>query len=289
MQDLRELSRRLLVEKSVGVVIGWEEGPRGARPTFVTRPEDADKLIFDRRCVHNLATYLSPRRSQIVRLGRRAVVVKACDAKAVAGLLRETQIKREDVVLIGVRCGGVLTDPASKAELTAETIAPRCGKCAVREPKLVDHLVGEPLAAPPLPSRPDRVAALDAQKPEERWAFWQQELSRCVRCHACREICPLCTCDRCIADKAQPQWIESSPHARGNLAWNLVRALHLAGRCVGCGECERACPSDIPLGLLNAKLAQVVAQRFDYRASDDPAVPAPIGAFRTDDAQEFIL
>jgi len=91
-----------------------------------------------------------------------------------------------------------------------------------------------------------------------------------------------------VADKTQPAWIESSPHGRGNLAWHLTRAIHQAGRCVACGECQRACPADIPLGLLNKKLAHVVAERFGYRAGDDPAVPAPVGAFRLDDAQEFI-
>ena len=99
----------------------------------------------------------------------------------------------------------------------------------------------------------------------------------------------MCFCERCVADKTQPQWIESSPHPRGNLAWHVTRALHQAGRCVDCGECQRACPADIPLGLLNRKLARVVAERFDYRPTDDPSVAAPIGAFRKDDAQEFIL
>ena len=89
--------------------------------------------------------------------------------------------------------------------------------------------------------------------PAQRWSFWEEELSRCVRCHACREVCPLCFCERCVADKTQPQWIESSPHGRGNLAWHLTRAMHLAGRCVGCGECTRACPAGIPLGLLNRR------------------------------------
>ena len=74
------------------------------------------------------------------------MVVKGCDARAVAGLLREAQLKREDVVLIGVRCGGVCEDsmPPSPCALTPETVAPRCAGCDVREPHLVDHLVGEP-------------------------------------------------------------------------------------------------------------------------------------------------
>jgi ferredoxin len=91
-----------------------------------------------------------------------------------------------------------------------------------------------------------------------------------------------------VADKTVPQWIESSPHLRGNLAWQITRALHQAGRCVGCGECERACPAGIPLALINRKLQQVVAERYNFKVSDDPGVPAPIGAFRLDDPQEFI-
>ena len=99
----------------------------------------------------------------------------------------------------------------------------------------------------------------------------------------------MCVCERCVADKSQPQWIESSSHGRGNLAWQMNRILHSAGRCGDCGECERACPAGIPLGLLVRKTAQIVERRFGYRAGDDPAAAAPIGAFRNDDPQEFIL
>ena len=98
----------------------------------------------------------------------------------------------------------------------------------------------------------------------------------------------MCFCERCLADKTQPQWIDSSPHPRGNLAWHLTRAMHQAGRCSGCGECERACPVDIPLMLLNRKVAQVVADSWGFKASEDPAVAAPIGTFNKEDPQEFI-
>ncbi|HQP37831.1 MAG TPA: (Fe-S)-binding protein [Polyangiaceae bacterium] len=289
MKALQELARKLLEDKTVSVVIGYEEGPHGVRPAFITKPDQADRLIFDPRCVHNLATFLSPRRSHLVTLGKKAVVVKGCDARAIAGLVRETQIKRDDVVVIGVRCGGVTGDPMGDGKLTEKNVAPRCAVCDVREPKLADHLVGELPPAPPTPKGPDMVAKLDAMTPEERWAFWQKELERCVRCHACREVCPMCFCERCIADKSMPQWIESSAHPRANLSWQMTRVLHMAGRCVGCGECVRACPANIPLGLILKKVAAVVEERYGYRVSDDPSVPAPIGTYRLDDKQEFIL
>lgn len=292
MDDLRDLAERLLKDGEVKAVIGWEDARRGARPVFVTAPVDVQRLIFDTRCVHNLASYLNPRRPQVTELGKVALVVKGCDVKAVAGLLREQQLTRDRLVLIGVRCGGVLEEPAlaQPMALTSQTVAPRCFQCDNREPRLVDHLIGEPLPEPPRPdmTTDERIAMLDELSPEERWEFWTDQFAKCVRCYACRQVCPLCVCERCVADKTMPQWIESSSHPRGNLSWNLVRALHLAGRCVGCGECERFCPVDIPLSLLNRKLQEVVGERFDYVVCDDPEIPAPIGEYRLDDNEEFI-
>jgi formate dehydrogenase (coenzyme F420) beta subunit len=258
-------------------------------PAFVTEVADCDRLVFDHRCVHNLAAYLSPRRTHVAALGRLGVVIKTCDAKAVAGLIRENQIKREDVVLIGVRCGGVVGNPADSDPLNSGNVAQRCIGCEKREPALFDHLVGEPKPVPEGEAqREARISEIEAKNPEERLKLWTELLAGCTRCHACRQVCPMCFCERCIADKTQPSWIETSPHSRGNLAWHVTRALHLAGRCVDCGECERACPAHIPLGLLNRKAAGIVAARYEYVVTDDPAKPTPIGAYRLDDEQEFI-
>jgi coenzyme F420-reducing hydrogenase delta subunit/ferredoxin len=284
--ELRELAEGLLAEKKVDVVSGWGEGRREVRPELVTRPEDVRRLVADHRCVHNLSVYLDPRRSHVRELGRAAVVVKGCDARTVAGLLREHQLTREEVVLIGVRCGGVWEDAGD----SESGLADRCAGCDMQAPELADHLVGAPQERAQATSRVAAdVAAVMSMSPQERWAFWSNELGRCVRCNACRAVCPLCYCSRCVADKSRPQWVEPSPHLRGNLAWHLTRALHLAGRCGGCGECARACPVGIPLELIQHRVAQVVKERFSYQASDDPEIPAPIGAFDRNDPQEFIL
>jgi len=290
MKELQDLARKLLSEGTVKVVIGYEEGPRGARAAFITDPEQADPLIFDTRCVQNLAAYLNPRRKQIATLGKPAVVVKGCDARSVAGLIRENQIARDSVVIIAMQCGGVLENPDVAGELTSEAVSTRCGGCDVCEPKLFDHYIKSATAkTPPVnPKRTEQLAALAKMTPTERWNFWSEEFSRCIRCHACREACPMCFCVQCTAEKGTPLWIDAAATPRANRAWQTMRVLHQAGRCVDCLECERACPEHIPLGLLARYVADSVERRFEYKAGDDPSVPAPMGIYRTDDDEELI-
>ena len=243
--------------------------------------------------MHNLVTYLNPRRDHVAELGKIGLVVKGCDVKAVAGLLREAQLTRDDVVLIGVRCGGVLEEnelPAALS-LTPENVAPRCYGCDNREPTLTDHLVGEPQPEPPRPvmTIDERVAALDDQPLEERWAFWTEQLSKCVRCYACRQVCPLCICERCIVEKTQPQWIEASAHParqpqlEHHPCHPPCRPLRRLRRVRA-----RSAPWASRSSLLNRKLQHIVRERYDYTVSDDPENAAPIGDYRLDDQQEFI-
>ena len=280
--DIREVARKWLTDGAVEAVVGWEQGTYRDKtaPVIVRRAEEADRLLFNERCTNNLMTYL--KREPVRSLKRVGIVAKGCDIKALIGLIQESQVPREQVKILAVTCPGVKNADG--------TLPVKCQACEVNTPNFYDEIVGDKIA-----SNPDRAARfkeiekLESMSPAERHRFWRDEFDKCIRCYACRQACPLCICNRCIAEKNQPQWIETSAHPRGNFAWNLIRAYHLAGRCVECEACETACPANIPLMLLNRQMAKVVEQTFDYQAGRDPEVQPPLRTFKLDDDNSFIL
>jgi len=343
VEDIRAEVKKLLDERTVKYVIGYRNGTAGpfAAPAFFTRPDEADELVWDPTCVHNLARFLADERRESVcgpAPGESAdkkpigLVVKGCDSRAVAVLLQEKLIDRRDVYLVGVSCegAGVIDEDklsrklgaaeAGKAEFgddgvfvvttnkgtiqieTGDILDDRCIECRADYPVVYDVLIGE--KADRKPEKPyGSLDEVESLAPEGRWAFWERELGKCIRCYACRSICPMCYCDECVVDtitfavtadttageKAQKiRWVERSTDNSENFFYHLVRAMHLAGRCIDCNECARACPVDIPLRLLNKKLEKEAKRLFDYDAGFDLEAPALISSFRDEDPEGFI-
>src|SRR5271157_5106368 len=265
---LRTSCAKLLADGAVQVVMGYGAGG----PVFIRRAEDASKLVWNTHCQANLTTYL--KRKEIKRLGKAAVVVKACDERGLVILEKESQIDRLTLRVIGMACDGMGQ--------------PKCDACKVHQPRFADEIIGEAAAQQPETPHATETDALMQMPPAERMSWWAQEFERCVKCYACRQVCPLCYCERCIADKNRPVVIDTSATPKGNFAWHITRAFHLAGRCVGCGECTRACPAGIPLGLLNLTLARAAEKHFGYQAGMDPKVEPLIGSYALTDKEDFI-
>jgi formate dehydrogenase (coenzyme F420) beta subunit len=296
-EELRQTCRQLLADGTVKVVIGYGQATPDDRvvPVFITRPEDVDQLVWNDQCFANLTKYLL--RKEVAALGRAAICVKGCDERALVVLEKESQIDRSQITVIGLACDGV-----------GNPRLPKCKACDAHSPRSADVVIGQTtsptdkpqagnVALSPSATREPPVAAdqryaeIEAflkKTPEERMAFWRAELSRCVKCYACRQVCPMCYCRQCIVDKNRPVVISTSATLKGNFAWQITRAFHLAGRCVGCDECTRACPAGIDLRLLNLSLAKAAEENFGFRAGVDPAAEPIIGAYSQQDHEEFI-
>ena len=283
---------KLLNEGTVVAVVGYLPGRRAgsAGPALVTSTEQAARLIFSPACVNNLSVYLTKAKKGVLKKGRVGIVAKGCDLRALAGLMGESQIKREDLFIIGVACAGVHGAGAdSRQPLSEANIAGKCRECTVHQPEGADLVAGTLSQLSALtPVEALEMARIEAMSQTERWAFWKEHFSRCIRCMACRQVCPFCYCEQCLCDKNRPQAVESSPRPAGNAAWHIVRAMHLAGRCGGCAECERACPMDIPLNLLNRRMARELKELYDYESGMLPQEKGPLTQYKDDDDQSFI-
>lgn len=267
-EELRDQARQLLEGGQVDCVIGYEASPRGgARPAFIYDAAEAGRLIWGPACVHNLVTYLHDKKKPRERgeePPRVAVVVKPCDSRALNVLLAEQQIERERVFVIGVACEGVSDESGE--------LAMRCTRCGDRVPVVCDVLLGEPPEVSPVEDDYADLDEIEGMAPDERLAFWLREFDRCIRCYACRQVCPGCYCTTCMFERDDGLWVDIGIELPQKHIFHLGRALHLAGRCVECDECERVCPMDLPLSLLNRHLVREVEALFGHRAGRDEAL-----------------
>lgn len=277
--ELRRAVRELFEQDKVKSVIGFREHPLSGEvvPAVIRSADQADELIFDDRCVYNLARAVLPEME-----GPVGVVVKGCDGRALNMRITENDFAREQVVPIAVACPGV------RGEKEGEP-AERCQRCRIRVSPLADVTVGDPAqVGEPTADRAQFIDHIRQMSPQQRADFWRETFAPCTHCYACREACPLCSCKVCITDKNMPQWIEKAPKASSNMMWHLVRAFHHAGRCVDCGECERACPEGIPMHLLDLCLAEDIEDMFGFQTGVEQGAEWPFLLYDPDDPDSWL-
>ena len=327
MVDLDKMKNEIkgIVKRDdVKYVIGYQKGTYGWRisPSFAKVPEDVDKFIFSPLCSNNLAVYTILEEKLPLPKGVKeekkkiGIVVKGCDSRAVVQLIQEKAISRDDVIIIGVPCSGVI-DPKKMKELLGkesgsvtvkengekylieidgkktevlkeELISENCKTCEYQNPVIYDILIGDKIKEKKQ-EKYSKVKELEEKSVEERWNYWKEKFDRCIRCYACRNCCPICNCKECMAENLTPVWIRRSVNLSENVAFHIMRAFHTAGRCIGCGSCERACPMNIPLTELYKKVEEDVIELFDYRAGLNEEEKPLLSIYRVDDSNENIL
>jgi ferredoxin len=310
-KKLRESARQLLTEEQVDVIIGFAQGtlPLRTTPCFVRDPEHVDQLVWSLSCENNLSTYLQH------TTGKVGIVAKGCDTRSIVSKLVERQIPRENVVIIGMPCQGIIDRHAIEAQLgerevleaeisngqvvlrgadfeesldVREMLCEDCVVCQHKSPPLYDVLIGEPVEDPTDSADHPSVQQLESWTPDQRWAYFSQEFGRCIRCYACREACPSCYCPECFVDQSHPSWVGKGDDLSDVMVFHLVRIYHVAGRCLDCGACARACPMHIDVRTLGRKLEKDVREMYEYESGLSLESPPPLSTFRPDDPQEFI-
>jgi len=310
INDIREKARQLLAEGKVDVVIGYEKGslPLKATPCFVHSSEGVDSLIWDETCENNLAGYVAK------TPGKKAIITKGCDSRALAVLLQENQLVRDDLYIIGVSCHGVIDQRKIGAELGeileasisdgkisvkgmegdkeylfAELKDATCQTCRYPNPVLEDVHVGETIeVAQTAPDFSD-VVALEEKSANERQDYFKEQMSKCIRCYACRNACPLCYCQECFVDCNSPKWLTGGVNRAENLFFQAGRVMHLAGRCVDCGACTRACPQGVDIRALNRKMTKDVYFMYNHQAGISEEGKPALNEYSANDPEQFLV
>ncbi|MBN2443395.1 MAG: hypothetical protein JXJ04_18685 [Spirochaetales bacterium] len=285
--------------------------------------QNTEKLVWNSFCSANLAVYLPPYYEHIQTRGKEpvkkpvvAVIVKGCDMRSVVVLLKEKQAPRDKLVLIGVPCSGMVDrkkvlaacgeKEISQCEETpegnlnllmedgstivlkkSEFLQQACIDCRYPEPKGVDYIV-ENNAKEKGEGSGQTYNDFKNKSRDERWQYFLSEMSRCIRCNACRQACPNCYCKECFAEQTDLKWIGVSNNISDVMMFHLIRIFHQSARCVECDACHRACPMGIDLKTFTSMIVQDVEELFDYYPDFDMSRISPISTFNPDDKDDFI-
>jgi len=314
--ELQKKVDTMLSEKRIDIFIGYGQGTMVARttPLFISEPRAATGLTWSPFCVNNLVTYLLDYRDAPETIG---ILVKGCDSRLIIRLLQDNQISRDRIIVTGVPCTGLLDPQKVMQEMNPQSqlkditdkgdyfvintdeqqyqfdkekyLLPKCLECTDPNPVLFDVFVGNRLEnKTPYKKRYEEIEALEKLSAQEKSDYWDRYFLNCLRCYACRNVCPACNCRECIFDQAGPDWISKRNNLSENTAFHIIRALHVAGRCVDCGECDRVCPVNIPLRHLNRKVLKDIEELYGapLPGTDLEQIPV-LGFYSVEDRDEF--
>lgn len=242
--DIINQVEQLLKQDKVDVFIGYREIDGHVIPHGFTK-ENLDEvktltLGRHRYSLEKMASNLAAR-DRNLKIG---IIARDCNQRALTCLYTWNQLDPEKIETISLNCCPSQIKPHADCSLLQPKKSGQYKK---------DHGV-------PFESTPKEF--IQKYDNNERFSRWMYEFSKCIKCYGCRNICPVCFCSDCSLEN--PELVDTGQLPPDVPIFHLVRASHMAGRCIDCGLCEDACPSNIPLRFLYREMNQIVSDVFDY-------------------------
>ncbi|RJR26145.1 MAG: 4Fe-4S ferredoxin [Desulfobacteraceae bacterium] len=310
-EKIRETARKLLEEGKVEAFIGYTKGtvPMMNHPVVIRDPGKADILHWDSNCALNLCNYLTKMKGKI------GIIANGCNSRNIVTHILENQVSRDQLYIVGIPCKGMVDHRAVKRAAGnrepeevieegdtivvkgrgfEETIKKKdvmqrnCLVCTHRNPVIYDEMVAPSVEEQKEVDQFKDVQMIEEMTSEKKWNFFTRAISKCIRCYACRNACPLCYCPTCFVDESRPQWVGKSSDPIDTMTFHILRAYHCAGRCTDCGACERVCPVGIPMRQFTKKLNKDALELFSWEAGLTLDQRPALDTYRPNDYNDFV-
>lgn len=279
-KQIREIATRLFTEERIDYFVGYRSTgfDDNQVPVIIRKADEVPSLVFTDKSVFNLTNYLKREHTRNKRVG---LIVKGCDSRSLNLLLTEGQVKREQLYVVGIACEGVVDETGNKLQ--------NCTECMFPDPVVADEIIGQAHEERSYTVNAD-VLEMGSKDLIDRRSYFEEVFSSCIRCNACRHSCPLCYCAKCCIDQETATLYNGANTTSAAFHALMTWSLHLAGRCVDCRNCEKACPSHLPLHLLHKWNEHVIYENFqEHMAGVNPGDRGAFYKYSLKDPDDFIM
>lgn len=242
MPDMKQTVREWLESGKVDIFLGYKSVDGHPLPYAFTTENLAELA----------GLIVSPARYPLEKLAAGIIAAKpaakigilgrSCNQRALNVMAVHQQITPDQIELLEMSCC-----PSQSQQTSCSNLQTRTTGFVKRQVGIDNNLT---------------VDQVEDYDPEMRYSRWLYEFQKCLKCYGCRDICPVCFCKECALE--HDDLVETGGLPPEVPLFHLIRAVHMAGRCVDCGLCEEACPVDIPLRLLYRKANAIVKDLFGY-------------------------
>jgi ferredoxin len=303
------------------LALRYSNTPGVLTPFIARNKEDLNSIEAGFFHLNNLAVYLSEffqRENQLSKLnGALYIVCKPCDAKSVMQMISDQQIVADKVKLLVYACEGIADMKKIKAEIgldkdyktielhhaelsltlldgtplsipKAKVLADKCLECNGEYNISLPYVfVGDEKKwktnASNFGKIEKKVLLQDQKQGKELFEQLKSELSVCIRCNACRNVCHACFCsEKCIFDRPKMTvgFLDKEIAPSDNILYHMIRFYHVAPNCTACGECERVCPQGIPLSHLYDYFHRLMQESFDFSPGSSDSIRQAMLSYR---------